>query len=310
MKEIEWLKRPIFWLVLWLGLIWFAIFQLPDNRLHLVFCDVGQGDAILITYRSNQILIDGGPNNRVLNCLANNLPFWDRTIEMVVLTHPQADHLTGLIDVIERYSVKQFIVNSIINDSAGFWAFYQAVINEGVKIYSPQAGDKIRLGPVQLLVLWPRERLGESRIWQAEERAILTGGQLMADRRQGEILGAASYPGDLNETSIVLRLSFGDFDALLTGDIGAKIETQLQTEPVEVLKVAHHGSRFSTSQAFLERVKPQLAVISVGRNRFGQPARETLERLRTAGIKVLRTDQAGEIEIVSDGKGWQRLGGG
>jgi competence protein ComEC len=252
------LKKPLFWLILLLFLLWVAIFSWPDNKLHLIFCNVGQGDAILISYQKTQILIDGGPDNLVLNCLSHHLPFWDRQIEMVVLTHPEKDHFGGLIDVIKRYNLKYLI-------SSASWP------EGGRKTTVLKAGDEIRLGKINLSVLWPRE--------------------INQERK-------------LNENSLVLKLAFGSFQALLTGDLPGEIENQLDLTPVEVLKVAHHGSLYSTSQAFLEKVKPKLAVISVGKNKFGHPTKETLKRLEDLGIKVLRTDQNGEIEIVSDGQAW------
>ena len=293
MRGIEVTKKLIFWLILTAILLWAGVFSLPDNRLHLVFCDVGQGDAILITYRQTQILVDGGPNNKVLGCLADNIPFWDRTLEMVILTHPEADHFSGLIDVIKRYNVKQFVSNSLVNDLAGFWEFYQVVLDEKVNIYSPQAGDQLKIGPIELLVLWPKEKLGDNRLWLRDAPSVL---------------GTATYPGKINETSIVLQLSFGNFDTLLTGDIDFDAEKQVnlsrQRGEIEVLKIAHHGSKYSTGEEFLKKIKPQLAVISVGKNSFGHPTKEVIEKLRDLDIKILRTDQEGEIKIVSDGKNW------
>lgn len=308
-------KAKVFFIVLILfaGLVWGAAFQLPDNRLHLVFCDVGQGDATLITYRATQILIDGGPNNRVLDCLSKNMPFWDRTIEMIILTHPEADHFTGLIDVVKRYSISQFVINSIANDSAGFWKFREEVLAKRAAIYSPQAGDKLKIGRLEFLVLWPKQKLGNPLVWHLpaetdkEKIKHLRGGIAPAAHLGGEIsevLGAA-YSGDVNETSIVLQLSFGNFDTLLTGDIISKVEDKLGDLPqLEVLKIAHHGSKYSSSADFLEAAKPKLAVISVGRNPFGHPTQEVIERLSNLAIKFLRTDQDGEIKIVSDGKNW------
>ena len=255
--EINFFKKPLFWLTLLLLLVWTAIFSWPDRNLHLIFCNVGQGDAILISYQKTQILIDGGPDNLVLNCLAHHLPFWDRQIEMVVLTHPEKDHFGGLIDVIKRYNLKYLISTS--------WP------EEGRKTTALKEGDEIHLGKINLSVLWPRE---------------------------------TNQKRKLNENSLVLKLSFGSFQALLPGDIPSEIENQLDLTPVEVLKVAHHGSLYSTSQTFLEKIKPKLAVVSVGKNKFGHPTKETLKRLEDLGIRVLRTDQNGEIEIVSDGQEW------
>lgn len=293
MREIKFFKKPIFWLGLVVILSWAAVFSLPDNRLHLVFCDVGQGDAILISYKSTQVLVDGGPDSKVIRCLASNMPFWDRTLEMIILTHPQADHFTGLIDVIKRYNISQFVINSVVSDSAGFWEFHQAVLTERTPVYSPKARDRLKIGPMEFLILWPEQKLGDPLVWQKEG---------LTDKEK--ILGVASIAGEINKTSIVLKLSFDNFDALLTGDIGFDIEKQLELAPVEVLKVAHHGSKYSTSQEFLKQVKPALAVISVGKNRFGHPTKEVIEELRDLDIKILRTDEEGEIEIVSDGKNW------
>jgi len=278
MREIELLKKPAFWLILILVLLGAAIFQLPDNKLHLVFCDVGQGDAILVFYRSTQVLVDGGPNNRVLHCLADNMPFWDRTIEMVVATHPEADHISGLINVVERYDVGQFVINSFGKETAVFRKFQSVVLAEKSNIYFPKEGDRINLGPLKLSVLWPQ--------------------------LQEKILGTTTVDKGTNDASIVLKLSFGSFDVLLTGDISTKIESQLDLIDIEVLKVAHHGSKYSTGEDFLNQIEPELAVISVGKNRFGHPTREVIERIRELEIRLLRTDQKGEIEVVSDGKKW------
>lgn len=267
-----------------------VLFALPDNNLHLIFCDVGQGDAILVSRESQQILVDGGPNNKVLGCLSDNLPFWDRTIEMIVLTHPEADHLTGLISVLERYRVKQLISSSLVKDSPVFTEFRQRIIKNKIPVYSPKMGDQIKIAGLVLKILWPENKLGNEMVWRNE-----------ADLK---VLGVEAFSGNFNQTAIVSQLSFGQFDALLTGDIGLSEEDQLPAEPVEVLKIAHHGSKYSTAAEFLEKIKPQLAVVSVGRNNYGHPSLEVLDRLTSRGIKFFRTDLNGELEIVSDGKGW------
>jgi len=278
------------------GAIIFAFPFFSDRKLHLVFCDVGQGDATLIKYKSYEVLVDGGPSGtKLLDCLSKNIPPWDREIELVVLSHPESDHLTGLIDVLEKYEVKQIVLNSIIKESAVFWQFRQKVIAEKSQIYLPRAGDQLKLGPLNLVVLWPKEKLGDNRLWQEAPAATETSPQ---------VLGAATVSGEINNTSVVLKLSFGAFDALLSGDIGFAAEEVIDFPEVEVLKVPHHGSRYSTSEGFLDQSKPQLAVISVGKNSFGHPTQEVIDRLEKAKAKIRRTDQSGEIEIVSDGKKW------
>jgi competence protein ComEC len=254
MQEANLLRKPLFWLVSALALVLMAIWQLPDNRFHLIFCDVGQGDAALISYKNTQVLIDGGPDNTVLECLAKNMPFWDRQIEMVVATHPDADHLTGLIEVINRYQISHLVINSYGKQTVLFDEFKQAVENEGAKVHFPQKGDVLRIGPAEMAVLWPET--------------------------QAKVLGATTIEREINEVSVVFLLSYGQFDALFPGDISSKVESQLILNDIEVLKVPHHGSKYSTSQEFLEKTDPKLAIISGGQNRFGHPTDEVLDRLK------------------------------
>lgn len=292
-RTIRWLIVGfIFGLEVVLGLG--IVSNLPDHDLHLVACDVGQGDAILITLSSIQVLIDGGPDSSVLDCLLKYMPFWNRTLEIVVLTHSQADHMNDLVDVLERYEVEQVVVNGLVNDTAGFREFRAAVIDEDAAVHLPARGDEIRIEPISFRVLWPEEKLGLAQVWD----------EAGAD---SAILGAATYSGDVNETSMVLKLSFGEFNALLVGDIGSSTEKALSMDgvldKVEVLKVGHHGSKYSSSLDFLSEIRPQLALVSVGdKNRFGHLTRDTLMRLDEVGARVLRTDELGNVEVVSDGK--------
>lgn len=257
-----------------LVLVWW---QWPDGRLHITICDVGQGEAILISWKNQQVLVDGGPDNEVLSCLGRQMAFWDRTIEALMLTHPQADHLTGLIEVAKRYQVKQVLITQAVNKTPEFEQWQAVVEAEKVPVYSLGQGDKIKMGAAALRVLWP-----------ARNRFVK----------------------DLNKASMVILGSYGKFDFLLTGDIGSSEELQLlnsgELREVELLKVAHHGSGYSSSEQFLEQVRPEIAVISVGeRNRFGHPAAAVLQRLEQAGAKILRTDRDGTVEIISDGRAWQ-----
>ena len=279
MKEARILKKPFFWLGMSFLLVLAAIFQWPRDELHLIFCDVGQGDAILITHGSTQILVDGGPDHQVLDCLGENLPFWDQTIEMVLATHPDADHITGLVEVIKRYQVKQFVLNSVGKESAVFEAFQKAVLAEGAPVYFPQTGDQINSGSLKMKFLWPQ--------------------------KQTSVLGATTLAKEANETSLVVQLSYQDFEALLTGDISSQIETRLDLEDVEVLKVPHHGSKYSTSPELLDQTSPEVIIISVGKNSFGHPTDEVLTRIKEKQIPYLRTDQEGTIEIITDGQKWE-----
>ncbi|MGQ9489165.1 MAG: ComEC/Rec2 family competence protein [Anaerolineae bacterium] len=279
---MAWLKQVVSgwrWVAL-LGLLaavaWLAARGLPDGRLHVYFLDVGQGDAILIVAPDGrQVLVDGGPSpTALLNELGAVLPFWDRSLDLVVLTHPDGDHITGLIPLLDRYRVAQ-VLDVPQSDAA------------------PEA------------VPW-LERLqarGIARVYALRGMRLLVGDLLISVLHPGPepLTGTAS---DDNNNAIVLRLDFGRFSVLLTGDAEREAEEALIAAGLplhaDVLKVGHHGSNGSTSAAFVAAVQPRLAVISVGQgNPFGHPHPAVLERL--AGIEIRRTDQHGRIEVASDG---------
>lgn len=263
-------------LLLATGVVFFLIYQRPGNDLRLIFCDVGQGDAILMSYQHYQVLVDGGPDLAVLSCLGDNLPFWDRKIEAVILTHPQADHLTGLVEVIRRYQVEKVFMSRAISQTAEFKQLKTEISQRKIKTSELIGGDRLRFEAIELTVMWPQGHQEEKEL--SETNKIVT----------------------------VLKGKFNSFEWLLTGDLMESEERLLvdKLSPVAVLKVAHHGSKYSSSANFLEKVKPQLAVISVGKNSFGHPTRETLDRLGQAGAKILRTDKNGQIAIVSNGRSW------
>ena len=269
--------------VLVAGIVW----QWPDTKVHVVACDVGQGDGIVIWRGSTQVVIDGGPNNKIVDCLSKFVPFWDRAIELMVLTHPEADHMTGLIEVLERYEVEQLVTGNVGKSTGVFGRFKQAVEGDGVPVHIAVAGEEIRVNGLEFEVVNPRQ---------------------IEDKR---VLGARVMKEGVNEMSVVLRLEYAEFSALFTGDISSDTEEALINSGADlrsdVLKVGHHGSKYSSGQAFLAAVKPVVAIISVGKNRYGHPTQEALERLKAVGAKILRTDEAGDVEVVSDGeKVWVR----
>ena len=251
---------------------------LPDNKPKVVVCDVGQGDAILATYKNIQILVDVGPNNKkVLKCLQNNLPFWDKTIEVVILTHGDSDHVGALDDLRRSYKVGQFFSNGYLD--------------EGIeqKIYSRKLSqnDIVSLGIFTFEVVWPEENVGSE---------ASNGSQVLTDKDGNE----NSIAGILTVPSTILGQNWKMF---LTGDMESEAEQKLVwreilNEPVDVLKVSHHGSNTGTSDELLDMLKPKTAVISVGKNnRFGHPTEEILEKLKRFEIKIRRTDLEGEIEV-------------
>jgi len=279
--------------------------QMPSGKTIIVACDVGQGDAILVTKGSNQVLIDGGPSGeRVLSCLEQYVPFWDRNIELIVLTNTDFDHMNGLSSVVQRYQVTQFVTADGVHASDALTRFARVLGDSGVVATAVEQGDTINVGVRDKLtfdVLWPPD--------VEEEYLAVFSNQIDPVKRE-QILGASAKRGDLNERSIVLLLTEGDYRALFTGDTGFQAEKGMLesglVSKVDYLKVGHHGSKYSTSLEFLEKIRPSLAVISVGaKNRYGHPTTETLERLSKVGASVRRTDQEGAIvvEIRDRGRG-------
>ncbi len=256
--------------------VWLAARGLPDGKLHVYFLNVGQGDAILIVAPDGrQILVDGGPSpTALLNELGAVLPFWDRSLDLVVLTHPDGDHITGLIPLLDRYRVAQVldVPQSDTAPEAAPW-LEQLRVHNVPRSYA-RRGMRLAVGDVLLTVLHPGPE---------------------------PLTGTAS---DDNNNAIVLRLDYGQFSVLLTGDAEREAEEALIAAGLplraDVLKIGHHGSNGSTSSAFVAAVQPHLAVISAGQgNPFGHPHPAVLERL--AGVQVLRTDRHGRIEVISDG---------
>lgn len=263
-----------------------VLFTWPSNRAYFIACNIGQGDAILLTKGSTQVLIDGGPNNKVLDCLADNMPFWDRKIELVVNTHPDKDHLAGLLSVVEQYKVEQVVSNSFWQETELFKRFVNKIRELDIPVYSPAARDSLQISGFNFLVLWPEKTLGDAIIWQKQT-------ELSQAKQKALVLGKKTIKA--NEESIVMLLKHNNKTVLLTGDISIPTEEKIlnlnDLGKIDVLKVGHHGSKYSTGKKLLEAIKPKLAVVSVGKNPWGHPTKEVLARLGEVGAMVLRTDK-------------------
>jgi competence protein ComEC len=276
-----WLYYLLFFILILLVLFLAVFISLPDKKLHVVFCDVGQGDAIYIqTPSGSDILIDGGPSDKIISCLSSHMPFYDRKIELVILTHPQSDHYTGLISVLERYAIDEFKqVEPVIENKTAKYEKLKDLLKKGnIKENYLFSGGKVVADGLNILTLWP-------------------------------ISDSPKYTKNtdktLNANSLVLRLSYGGFDMLLPGDADEEVQQKLEAvADVEVLKVPHHGSKQALSLPFLDMIRPQLAVISVGKNSYGHPSKETINKLTGRKIEVLRTDEKGDIELISDSHSW------
>ncbi len=277
------------------GLTVLVVSQLPDENARIIVCDVGQGDGILITKGQNQVLVDGGPSSeKILSCLERHVPFWDRQIELIVLTNTDFDHMNGLSAVVERYHVIRFVTADGVHESQALMRLASVMSESSVAVQAVEQGDTIKVGvrdKLSFQVLWPPE---------VHEDYLAVFSEQINDSNREQILGASAKRGNLNERSVVLLLLEDNYTALLMGDAGDQAEKELLEQgllsDVDYLKVGHHGSKYASTASFLEKVKPELAVISVGaNNRYSHPTQETLGRLEAAGAKVARTDQQGTV---------------
>ncbi len=217
----------------------------------------------------------GGPDDKVLSDLDRDLPFYSRKLDLAVMTHPQADHMTGLIDLIKNYQVQNLWVNGDTNTTGVYLTFEKAIEAKKQPETVVSQGDKLVFSDsTSLAVLWPpKDLLGDS---------------------------------NLNHRAIVIKVSFGDFDALLTSDADQKVQPYTSdTRGIEFLKVPHHGSKTGMDRDYIEKLKPAVSVISVGaHNTYGHPNPDVVNFLINIGSKVFRTDKNGTVEIVTNGRSW------
>lgn len=258
--------------------LWGMVLRLPRSEiLQVKFFDVGQGDAIFIqTPNGNKILIDGGPDNTILERLGRELGFLDRSLDLVVLTHPDRDHIAGLIGVLDRYTVAAALTTGVRRETTDFRLWEEKLAKKHIPAVVGRLGLWAEISPsVVLAVFSPEKNIAGQRIEKT------------------------------NNTGIVLKLVYGKTSYLFTADIERPVEELLVRSGLnlraEVLKVAHHGSKTSSSENFLRAVSPVAAIISLGRrNPYGHPHSEVIERLERHGIKIFRTDLDGDAELLSN----------
>lgn len=270
-------RKLIYWslgLLCALALVSAGMFLLSrraeDTR--VIFLDIGQGDATLISEGSNQILIDGGPNGTLLlERLGAHMPFWDRTIETVIATHPDEDHINGLVDVMDQYNVEHMIMTGAQKDSKTFSALMESLAHYNVDVINAFFGHTITFpSGAEYRIVYPFDRV------------------------------AADATGDWNAMSVSGVFTTGNEKFFLGGDLPSEQEELLPlSDEITVLKASHHGSKSSTSNFFLSQIVPRDTVISAGKdNRYSHPAQEVLDRLNAANIKILRTDEMGTIQYI------------
>ncbi|HMB66015.1 MAG TPA: MBL fold metallo-hydrolase [Patescibacteria group bacterium] len=243
------------------------------------FLDVGQGDAILIeTSKGRNILIDGGPDRRVVRELSENLDFGEKTLDLVILTHPHADHVTGLNSVVERFNVKRILLPPVQSQAPAFKHLMDISGKQGVVVATTTAPFSVEMGAgCGLDVLYP-------------------------------------FPDsefeNLNNASLVSRLQCSGLSFLFTGDIEKEAEERILSRDIDlesdILKVSHHGSDSSSGRGFLRAVSPEAAVIPVGEdNDSGHPSLRVIRKLQREGARILRTDEHGTITITKEEGEWR-----
>lgn len=259
----------ILFLIVLVGILGAIIYYSQNSKdLKVIFLDVGQGDAILVEQGSNQLLIDGGRNGKLLlEKLGKYVPFWDRQIETIVATHPDADHIGGLVDVFKNYNVRAVIKTKAESKSQTYEALVEAIKQEGSDNIEAIKGIKINFANnVSAEVVYP----------------------------PGSVESADSNAS--NENSVAIVVASGENKFLMADDLPGAQEETLDAGKINFLKVSHHGSKYSTSDKFLDEIKPEEAIISVGKNNtYGHPAPEIIQRLLDRGIKIWRTDEKRDV---------------
>ncbi len=274
-------KKIIFLLAIIFSVVFVVfIFVLPKkDNLEVDFLDVGQGDSELIkTPYGQNILVDGGPDRTILKRLGGDLPFWDRKIDLMVLTHPHADHVTGLNEVLKRYKVEKILYTGVLHSDPNYLNWLRFVRDKKIPIFIVDHPQIVKLGnDCEMDIIYPDENFVNKEF------------------------------ENLNNSSMAFKLKFKHETFLLAGDLEKDIEHKLVLGKTDlaanVFKADHHGSDTSNTEEFLNAVRPQIAIIEVGKdNKYGQPSGRVLKRFERVGTQVFRTDENGTVRVESDGE--------
>jgi competence protein ComEC len=270
----------LFFTVVLSGVFYFLLLVVAPKKLQVTFFNVGQGDAIFIeTPSGKQMLIDGSASNIILDRLGEEMSYFDRTLDVVIATHGDADHVTGLIPVLSQYTVSTIVVSPVISSSGIFDELQNEIDKEadlGAKVHVAKKGDVIDFGDgVVARVLYPRKNI--------------------------------SQKTDTNDASVSAVISYGEHSFLLTGDLSASYESLLidasLPKRVTVYKAGHHGSKTSSGALLLSRTQPEYVVISAGKdNKYGHPHAETVERLKKYSKEILSTIDKGTVTFLTNGR--------
>lgn len=261
------------------GVIWIGFLGLPSGLLEVSVLDVGQGDAIFVRTPTNQkILIDAGPASNLLAPLSSRLGYFERRLDLIVLTHPDLDHIAGFSEILRRYEVANVLLTGVVHETAAYGDILDQFSDQKIPVHFARADRDFDFGGgVTFDIVWPTK----------------------------DFVGLD--PVNNNMTSIVGRLTYGETSILLTGDAEKEAEEYILLTPANLassaLKLGHHGAKTSSSEDFLNAVNSKIALVSAGLdNQFGHPHAEVLERITNQN--VYSTIENGTVTLVSDGAKW------
>ena len=322
--------KKLFFYLLPLLFIYFLIINWPDKYVHLVVCDVGQGDAILITKGFFQLLIDTGPDEKVLNCLQEEMPFWDKKIDVLVLTHYDNDHIGGFSALSQTYhlpliftslteqkntavflELKEILEDLIVSGSkvkepflGQQISYYDSSLDEAAGFFSNYIGTNKKKTPPSILTF---SFLTPYQLASNEIKELSLVGAFLDEKPETEL--SDINPLELmlkendNDGSIALLFQYGQLKTLLLGDLEISRQADMLTHRlitgVDILKVAHHGAKGANDPSVLDFIVPETALVSCGKNNsFGHPHEEVISHLESLKSRVWRTDLSGKIEIL------------
>lgn len=266
-----------YWVLALVGLYFafaYLVVRIPDDKFHIHFLNVDQGDSIFVkTPQSHQILIDGGPKNYVLKELDRVMPFFNKSFDLVVLTHPHYDHYAGLAEVLKRYEVKNVLITGVDSKDYGYLDFLKLIKQKKIKTFIAESHTDFKFGDTYFDVIYPFDSV------------------------------AGESFSKLNNSSIAIKILYKTKSVLLNGDLEKEGEKELVANVKNlkstIFKASHHGSKTANTFDLLQRVRPEVAVIEVGKNnKFKHPHEETIKTFKALGIKYFRTDLDGSKEFV------------
>lgn len=289
---------------LFMSLCLFIYSNWPDDQVHLIFCDVGQGDAILLTSGFHQVLIDAGPDASVVSCLDQHLPFWDRSLDLVIATHMDYDHIGGMAEVLKRYFIKDILATSLSGETETILAFRKALLEEkisGSNVYLvTDSFQTLLFDQIEMTTHVPG-------VEQSDNLGALIdlSETMLSDFNDQE----SEVVKDKNSLSIATFLNVYNTSIVLTGDLPIEEELAMikrgLIEEATILKAGHHGAKTSSSMEFLTKIRPEIVIISVGKNnKYDHPAPQVIKNLVDMGVEILRTDSMGSVEVVISKDGY------